>query len=201
MTTLRLKCGIRPQIALAPPHLHAILETAPNAKPAPPMRKTLAVLLMLLLPTAPLGAAQAKTQADLILVQKSKRVLTLYAGKKAIKTYRIVLGGNPTGDKEHEGDSRTPEGRYTIDAKNPKSSFHLSLHVSYPSKQDRAVARRKGVSPGGAIMIHGTPDYIAALYAAGIYPDWTAGCIAVSNGEMDEIFKLVRIGTPIVIKP
>jgi len=165
------------------------------------MRTILAVLLMLLLPAVSPIAAQAKPQADLILVQKSKRVLTLYAGKKAIKTYRIVLGGKPTGDKEQEGDSRTPEGRYTIDAKNPKSSFHLSLHISYPSKQDRASARQRGVSPGGAIMIHGTPDYIAALYAAGVYPDWTAGCIAVSNAEIEEIFKLVRIGTPIVIKP
>ncbi len=165
------------------------------------MRTALAVLFLFLLPIVSAPAAQAKPHVDSILVEKSKRVLTLYAGNKPIKTYRVVLGGNPTGDKEQEGDGRTPEGRYTIDAKNPQSSFHLSLHVSYPSKHDRAAARAKGVPPGGAIMIHGTPESIAALYAAGVYPDWTAGCVAVTNGEMDEIFKLVRVGTPIVIKP
>lgn len=146
-------------------------------------------------------AAEAPKRVDLIVVEKAKRELTLYADKKKLKTYRIVLGGNPVGDKEKEGDLKTPEGRYTIDAKNPNSSFHKSLHISYPDKTDRAEARRQGVSPGGAIMIHGTPDYIAALYLAGIFPDWTAGCIAVSNDEMDEIFRRVRIGTPIVIKP
>lgn len=145
-------------------------------------------------------AAHAKP-ADLIIVEKGKRELTLYANKKKLKTYRIVLGGNPVGDKEREGDSKTPEGRYTIDAKNPNSSFHKSLHISYPDKTDRAQARRRGVPPGGAIMIHGTPEYIAALYATGIFPDWTAGCIAVTNAEMDEIFRTVRIGATIVIKP
>ena len=165
------------------------------------MRLIFAALFALLLPALCPDTAQAKARADLIMVEKSKRALTLYAHGKAIKTYRIVLGGSPTGDKEQEGDGRTPEGRYTIDAKNPKSSFHLSLHISYPSKQDRAAARGRGVSPGGAIMIHGTPDYLAALYATGVYPDWTAGCIAVSNAEIEEIFKLVPIGTPIMIKP
>lgn len=145
-------------------------------------------------------AAEAKP-ADLIVVEKGKRELTLYANKKKLKTYRIFLGGNPVGDKEKEGDLKTPEGRYTIDAKNPNSSFYKSLHISYPDRTDRAQARRRGVSPGGAIMIHGTPDYIAALYTAGIFPDWTAGCIAVTNDEMDEIFRTVRVGTAIVIKP
>jgi murein L,D-transpeptidase YafK len=146
-------------------------------------------------------AAEAPKPADLIVVDKAKRELTLYAKKKKLKTYRIVLGGNPVGDKEKEGDSRTPEGRYTIDAKNPNSSFYKSLHISYPDNTDLAQARRRRVSPGGAIMIHGTPEYIAALYATGIYPDWTAGCIAVTNDEMDEIFRSVRIGTKIVIRP
>lgn len=146
-------------------------------------------------------AAEAPKPADLIVVEKGKRELTLYANKTKLKTYRIVLGGNPIGDKEKEGDLKTPEGRYTIDAKNPNSSFYKSLHISYPDKADQTAARRRGVSPGGAIMIHGTPDYIAALYATGIYPDWTAGCIAVTNDEMDEIFRTVRVGTKIVIKP
>lgn len=164
--------------------------------------RTLAVVLCLLLATvAPATAADAIGKVDLIVVEKAKRILTLYAHKKPIKTYRIALGGNPEGHKEQEGDSRTPEGRYTIDAKNPKSSFHLSLHVSYPDKRDRAQARRAGVSPGGAIMIHGTPDYLAALGAVGVVPDWTAGCIAVTNAEIEEIYRSVKIGTPIVIKP
>jgi murein L,D-transpeptidase YafK len=165
------------------------------------MPALLAALLALLVSAAPPNAAPAKTHADLIVVDKTTRVMTLYAKKKVIKSYRIALGGNPVGDKEQEGDSRTPEGRYIIDAKNPKSSFHLSLHISYPSKQDRAAARKRGVSPGGAIMIHGTPEGLAALYGVGIRPDWTAGCIAVTNEEMDEIFKSVRLGTPIIIKP
>jgi murein L,D-transpeptidase YafK len=105
------------------------------------------------------------------------------------------------GHKEQEGDSRTPEGRYIIDAKNPKSSFHLSLHISYPNKTDRQNARRKGVSPGGAIMIHGSPGGLGTLNALGFYTDWTAGCIAVSNEEIEEIFTAVKIGTPILIRP
>ncbi len=147
------------------------------------------------------SSAGAKTTVDSIVVEKANRTLTLYAGKKVVKAYRIALGGNPEGHKEQEGDSRTPEGRYTIDAKNPKSSFHLSLHISYPDKRDRVRARRKGVSPGGAIMIHGTPHYLSALQAVGAYPDWTAGCIAVTNDEIEEIYRMVPIGTPITIKP
>jgi len=165
------------------------------------MRVLFVTLCLLLSNVAGATPSHAKSFADAIVVEKAKRSLTLYANKKPIKSYRIVLGGNPAGDKEQEGDSRTPEGRYVIDAKNPNSSFHLSLHISYPDKKDRAAARKQGVSPGGAIMIHGTPDYIAALYATGIYPDWTAGCIAVTNAEIEDIFARVRVGTPIVIKP
>ena len=165
------------------------------------MRVLIVTLCLLLANVAGAAPSSAKTFADLIVVEKAKRTLTLYANKKPLKSYRIVLGVSPVGDKEQEGDARTPEGHYTIDAKNPKSSFHLSLHISYPDRQDRIAARRQGVSPGGAIMIHGTPDYLAALYATGIYPDWTAGCIAVSNAEIDDIFARVRVGTPIVIKP
>jgi murein L,D-transpeptidase YafK len=138
---------------------------------------------------------------DLIVVDKSRRVMTLWTGKKPFRTYRIALGGNPVGDKEQEGDSRTPEGRYIIDGKNPGSSFHLSLRISYPNTKDRTEAARRGVSPGGAIMIHGTPGYLGTLRSTGVINDWTAGCIAVSNEEVEEIYKNVRIGTPIVIKP
>lgn len=162
--------------------------------------RLIAVLLLLLL--APPAAADAPLATpDLIVVEKARRVMTLYAKKTPIKTYRIALGSNPVGHKEQEGDSRTPEGRYLIDAKNPWSSFHLSLRISYPSRRDRAAARKRGVSPGGAIMIHGTPGGLAPLGALGIVRDWTAGCIAVTNAEIEEIYRVVRIGTPIVIKP
>ena len=164
--------------------------------------RVLVALLILLAAAAPSTAARPPAaKADLIVVEKAKRALTLYADKKALKTYRIALGGNPVGHKEQEGDSRTPEGRYVIDAKNPWSSFHLSLHVSYPDRRDQATARKKGVSPGGQIMIHGTPEYLSALQATGIFSDWTAGCIAVTNAEIEEIYRLVDTGTPIVIKP
>jgi murein L,D-transpeptidase YafK len=164
--------------------------------------RVVAILLLALALAVPAAAQdQANAKADLIVVHKAKRVMTLYAKRKPIKTYRIMLGGNPIGHKEQEGDSRTPEGRYVIDAKNPQSSFHLSLHISYPDRRDRAAARRKGVSPGGAIMIHGTPEGLASLNALGILRDWTAGCIAVTNAEIEEIYRLVPIGTRIVIKP
>ena len=160
------------------------------------MRSLISALVLVAL-SSPLGAAPI----DLIVVDKSRRVMTLWIGKKPFRTYRISLGSNPVGDKEQEGDARTPEGRYVIDGKNPGSSFHLSLRISYPNSQDRADAARRGVSPGGLIMIHGTPDYLGMLQATGAMRDWTAGCIAVSNAEIEEIYKKVRIGTPIVIKP
>ena len=160
------------------------------------MRSFISALVLVAL-SSPLAAAPI----DLIVVDKSRRVMTLWIGKKPFRTYRISLGSNPVGDKEQEGDARTPEGRYVIDGKNPGSSFHLSLRISYPNSQDRADAARRGVSPGGLIMIHGTPDYLGMLQATGAMRDWTAGCIAVSNAEIEEIYKKVRIGTPIVIKP
>lgn len=164
--------------------------------------RILAVLLLLAVAAATgASAAPLKARADLIVVDKTKRVMTLYARKKPLKTYRIALGGNPLGHKEQEGDSRTPEGRYVIDAKNPWSSFHLSLRISYPNRRDMAAARRKGVSPGGQIMIHGTPEGLSLVQATGLMRDWTAGCIAVTNAEIEEIYRAVNVGTPIVIKP
>jgi murein L,D-transpeptidase YafK len=161
------------------------------------MRSFIFLFTLVALTAAPVAAAPV----DLIVVDKSRRVMTLWTGKKPFKTYRIALGGNPIGHKEQEGDSRTPEGRYVIDGKNPGSSFHLSLRISYPNKKDRTDAAKRGVSPGGWIMIHGTPDYLGLLQATGVMRDWTAGCIAVTNAEIEEIYKKVRIGTPIVIKP
>lgn len=147
------------------------------------------------------GAAAPDPQADFILVEKAARRLTLMHEGQAIRTYRIVLGGNPIGDKVNQGDDRTPEGRYVIDRKNPKSQFYLSLGVSYPDAADKADARRRGVKPGGDIFIHGTPDYIEPLYTVGVFPDWTRGCIALPNKDMEEVFKLVSTGTAIEIRP
>jgi murein L,D-transpeptidase YafK len=170
-----------------------------NGFPAVPMRLILLFLSLMIAATA--HAAPLRGKVTGIVVEKEKRIMTVFNGRKALKTYRIALGGNPVGHKEQEGDSRTPEGRYIIDAKNPKSSFHLSLKVSYPNRTDRQNARRKGVSPGGAIMIHGSPGGLGTLNALGFYTDWTAGCIAVSNDEIEELFAAVKIGTPILIRP
>ncbi|KPL68183.1 hypothetical protein SZ64_08655 [Erythrobacter sp. SG61-1L] len=138
-------------------------------------------------------------RADLVRVDKSERTLTLYAGGEALKTYSgIQLGAAPQGHKQFEGDERTPEGRYTIDTRNPNSAYHLSLRISYPNGQDRAYAQAKGRSPGGDIFIHGQPNGLPVGRMPG---DWTDGCIALSNSEMDELWQAVPDGTPIVIIP
>lgn len=110
-----------------------------------------------------------------------------------VRAYEFDLGFNPKGHKVHEGDGRTPEGAYRIDRRNPNSRFHLSLGISYPNARDRAYAESKGLHPGGDIFIHGTPHSFVGV------PDWTWGCIAVKNHEMDEIFAMVNTGTPIYI--
>jgi murein L,D-transpeptidase YafK len=120
---------------------------------------------------------------------------------QVLKTYKIALGTEPVGRKTRQGDHRTPEGVYVIDSKNAKSRFHMGLHVSYPNASDRARARALGVSPGGAIMIHGLPDAFARLGPLHRQADWTDGCIAVTNEEIEEIWQLVPLGTPIEILP
>lgn len=144
-------------------------------------------------------ACTAFAQVDLVMVDKSARKMMLMDNGKVIKTYRIALGANPKGHKQQEGDQRTPEGRYILDYKNEQSSFYRSMHISYPNRQDKAVARKSGVSPGGMIMVHGQNKQFA--WASGVtqYLDWTAGCIAITNDEMDEFMALVRVGTPIEI--
>ena len=138
--------------------------------------------------------APARHRADAILVDKSARRLQLLRSGVVIRTYRVRLGDAPLGHKRQQGDERTPEGDYRISGRNPNSRFHLSLRVSYPDPADRAQARRRGVDPGGDIMIHGaTPPGRAG--------DWTDGCIAVTNAEMEEIWRRVPVGTPIHIAP
>ena len=140
--------------------------------------------------------------ADYVLVRKHERKLYLYSGDVVIKSYDISLGKEPEGHKQQEGDSRTPEGTYTLDWRNPNSKFFKSIHVSYPTLQQTRVAREAGVSPGGAIMIHGQPnDWAERIRLTFAHTDWTEGCIAVENQDMLEIWDLVQDGTPITIEP
>lgn len=146
-------------------------------------------------------ARAAAGPADRILVLKAARELRLYRGERLLARYRVALGFDPVGHKQQEGDGRTPEGVYLIDYANPNSRFHRSLHISYPNDADRAAAAARGVAPGGDIMIHGLPDRFAWLRSMHRLADWTAGCIAVTNPEMDEIWQAVPLGTPIEIRP
>ncbi len=131
-----------------------------------------------------------------VIVFKAERKMHLMHGNKALKTYKIGLGGNPVGDKKYEGDQRTPEGAYLIDRRNPNSSYHLSLGISYPNQEDVEEAAALGKKPGGDIFIHGR-----ARKNKGRGKDWTAGCIAVKDSEMEEVYSMVRVGTPIFIYP
>lgn len=140
-------------------------------------------------------------RADRILVEKEKHTLTLYAKGVPLKTYKVALGKNPKGDKQYEGDARTPEGIYTIDGRRENSQFHRALHISYPSAADTAQARANGKKPGGAIMIHGLTAYYAVIGAYHRVRDWTQGCVAVTNVEIEEIWRAVPNGTTIEIKP
>jgi len=139
--------------------------------------------------------------ADRVVVEKSARRLTLYANGVALKSYPVALGRRPAGAKQRANDNRTPEGLYTIDSRNGVSHFHKALHVSYPSSADRARAAAAGVSAGGDIMIHGLPDGLGFLGRAQRFRDWTAGCIALTNREVDELWRAVPAGTPIEIRP
>lgn len=131
-----------------------------------------------------------------IVIDKSDRNMRLYHKNRVLKSYRVQLGFSPVGDKERQGDGRTPEGLYRIDRKNPYSDFHLSLGISYPDGKDRIIAATKGVDPGGDIFIHGGPqDGIPRNY------DWTRGCIAVSDRQIEEIYAMVEVDTPVLIRP
>ena len=147
------------------------------------------------------AAIAAPVQADKIVILKSAHSMTLLNGGKVLKTYKVALGSVPVGPKRVEGDHKTPEGDYLIDAKNAHSQFHLSLHISYPSAADQQRARSLGARPGGAIMIHGLARPFAYLGPLHRQTDWTDGCIAVTNAEIEEIWKLVPVGTRVEIRP
>ena len=138
---------------------------------------------------------------DKVLIEKKERRLTLLSKGEVIKTYKIALGGNPVGPKERQGDNKTPEGIYIIDSRNRDSGYHLSLHISYPNEKDKMRAKVLGVSPGGDIMIHGIKNGLTWIGGSHAEVDWTNGCIAVTDEEMEEIYKLVPNGTIVEIRP
>ena len=176
-------------------------ETIATMKRSTPLRATAALALFLIAAIAGPAVASDFPVADKVVVDKGTRQLHLISNGKPFRTYKIALGLAPEGDKEEEGDQKTPEGTYMLDGRNPDSDYFLSIHVSYPNAADRANARKKGVDPGGAIMIHGqpnVPNYSAAYYAR---EDWTNGCIAVSNSDMIDIWLMTPNNVPIEIVP
>jgi murein L,D-transpeptidase YafK len=141
------------------------------------------------------------TAIDRILIEKSARRLFVFAGGKKLKEYRVALGRNPVGAKLEEGDMKTPEGTYKIDSRNPHSDYHLALHVSYPSDEDTARAAERGVNAGFDIMIHGIRNGGGWIGAFHRMHDWTAGCIALTDEEIEELWRVTPDGTPIEIRP
>ncbi|WP_018691771.1 L,D-transpeptidase family protein [Algicola sagamiensis] len=139
-------------------------------------------------------------QVNLVKVDKSERKMYLLESGKVLRTYHITLGENPKGHKQQEGDEKTPEGTYTLDYKKEDSAYYRSMHISYPNKQDRLAAKKRGVSPGGFIMIHGQKNGFGYLASVTQKYDWTDGCIAITNEEMDEFMALVEVGTKIQIE-
>lgn len=147
------------------------------------------------------AAAEPPLKADRLLVEKSRHLLTLFSGDdRVLRRYRVALGAGGLGPKRRQGDARVPEGRYVIDWRNPNSAYHLALHVSYPDAADAARAAVRGENPGGDIMIHGLPNGFGVVGAPHHRLDWTAGCIAVTDAEIEEIWQAVPDGTPIEIR-
>jgi murein L,D-transpeptidase YafK len=168
--------------------------------------RVLTVFSILLLSGLLSGSGLAKTadgalHADRVVVVKHERTLQLLNQGKVIKTYKVALGGEPVGAKTRQGDHKTPEGIYILDSRNAHSQFYKSIHISYPSARDLAAARQKGVSPGGDVFVHGLPNGYGWIGAGHRAKDWTDGCIAVTDQEIDEIWRAVANGTPIEIRP
>jgi murein L,D-transpeptidase YafK len=141
------------------------------------------------------------TTIDQIVVEKAARKLSIFANGRKLKSYRVALGRNPVGRKEQEGDMKTPEGIYKIDSRNPHSDFHLALHISYPSDEDIARATERGVPAGFDIMIHGIRNGLGWIGAFHRRHDWTAGCIALTDEEIEELWRVTPDGTPVEIWP
>ena len=147
------------------------------------------------------GSSGAFEQADKVLVDKSDRRLYLLRGERVVAEYPVKLGLNPYGHKQQEGDFRTPEGRYTLSRRNPRSDFFLAIQVSYPNREDAAWAKENGRNPGGLIMIHGQPNVPKRPPEFYANRDWTDGCIALSNGDMVDVWLRTTVGIPIEIRP
>lgn len=180
-----------------------VAPTSPSAArtgPRAPTRGTTAPATPAPAP-APLTGARRAINADSLVVEKSLRRLTLYHGGLPARTYDVALGRSPEGRKEQAGDNRTPEGLYYIDGRNPFSQYHRGLHLSYPNADDLARARAQGYSTGGDIMIHGLPNGQGQYAATHRAKDWTNGCVAVTDVEIEEIFASVPVGTPVRILP
>jgi murein L,D-transpeptidase YafK len=143
----------------------------------------------------------AGTTIDRIVVEKSARRLSVFRDGRHVKTYRIALGHNPMGPKQEEGDMKTPEGSYKIDGRNVQSNFHLALHVSYPSDEDNKFAAARGASAGSDIMIHGIRNGLGWIGAFHRWKDWTHGCIALTDEEIEELWRVTPDGTTIEIRP
>jgi murein L,D-transpeptidase YafK len=159
------------------------------------------VLLASSIPCAASDALAKDARADKVLVLKSERILELLDHGRVLKKYKVALGSAPLGKKEKQGDHKTPEGLYILDRRNQHSPFYRSMHISYPNAEDREQARKSGAAPGGDIMLHGLPNGYGWIGARHRLRDWTDGCIAVTNEEIDEIWRAVGDGTPIEIRP
>ncbi|HYM02180.1 MAG TPA: L,D-transpeptidase family protein [Stellaceae bacterium] len=162
-------------------------------------RNLTAAATALFVPSITTKAFAGGVQADRIVVLKSERMLSLLRGASVLATYPIALGRHPVGHKREQGDARTPEGDYQIDAFNPNSRYYRALHISYPNEEDVRRAIAAGRSPGGDIEIHGLPDAWSHYDPVAFFKDWTNGCIAVSNRAMDEIWSRVDVGTAVEI--
>ena len=160
--------------------------------------KRMPALLLLALALPP---GWADTPIDRVVVDKSDRTLSLMSGPRAVRTFPIYLGGQPVGHKRHQGDRRTPEGRYLLHARNRQSRYYRALRISYPNDADRAAAQALGKPPGGDIMVHGMPSLAKRNLLMFEGSNWTDGCIALSNPHMAEVWSLVKVGTPIEIFP
>ena len=148
-----------------------------------------------------LDSLKHSEKASKVLIEKGKRTLTLLNGEKVLKRYQISLGKNPIGPKEQEGDNKTPEGIYIITEHKANSSFYRALRLSYPEKKDSELARSKGVKPGSDIMIHGMRNGYGLIGKLHLVSDWTAGCIAVTNLQIEEIWAATKDGTVVEIRP
>jgi murein L,D-transpeptidase YafK len=174
--------------------------TSPEGSAPCVSRKMRYLKFMFIVLATLLSTAQGE-EIDSVLVIKSKSKMFLISKGVRVKEYSIALGGNPKGSKQQEGDEKTPEGKYFLDYKKSDSAFYKAIHISYPNEKDKARAKAKQINPGGLIMIHGQKNGLGWLSWLSQKFNWTNGCIAVSNAEMDEIWRLVKVGTPIEIQP